>query len=69
MSAKKSASLRASELRLRAPRGQAMVEYSLVTHFLLVGGALALMPVMSKLFDAFTQFYAGIFFVLTSGAI
>ncbi|MFT3709594.1 MAG: hypothetical protein QM817_18350 [Archangium sp.] len=46
-----------------------MVEYSIVTHFLLVGGALALMPVMSKLFDSISIFYKGIFFVLTSGAI
>ncbi|MBL8910064.1 MAG: hypothetical protein JNM17_05085 [Archangium sp.] len=46
-----------------------MVEYSLVSHFLLVGGALAMMPVMSKLYGAFSQFYAGVFFILNNGAI
>ena len=56
-------------LKQRLRRGQSMVEYSIVTHVLLVGGGFALMPVMSKLFDAMSQFYKGIFFVITSGAI
>jgi hypothetical protein len=46
-----------------------MLEYSLVTHFLLVGGSLALLPVMAKLFEALSTFYESIFFVLSSGAI
>ena len=59
-----------AERRLRrATRGQAMVEYSLVTHFMLVGGALGLLPVMAKLFEALSTFYESIFFVLSSGAI
>lgn len=54
---------------VRRPRGQAMIEYSLVTHFLLVGGALMLLPVVGMLFDALTEFYDSIFFVLNTGAI
>ncbi|MFZ5438875.1 MAG: hypothetical protein ACOZQL_02640 [Myxococcota bacterium] len=46
-----------------------MVEYSVVTHALLFFGTAAIMPVMSKLFDAFSKFYESIFFVLNSGAI
>lgn len=53
----------------RGPRGQAMLEYSLVTHFLLVGGTLMLLPVVGMLFDALTEFYDSIFFVLNTGAI
>lgn len=68
MNAKKTAKLKARSNQL-ARRGQAMVEYSLVSHFLLVGGALAMMPVMSKLYGAFSQFYAGVFFILNNGAI
>lgn len=73
MSARKSATTkRRSELARsvpRGPRGQAMVEYSVVTHFLLIGGSLALLPVMSKLFDALSKYYESIFMVLNSGAI
>jgi hypothetical protein len=46
-----------------------MVEYSVVTHFLLVGGTLALLPVMGKLFESFGKFYESVFFVLCSGAV
>ncbi len=71
MSAKKTATLRkpSADARRLRPRGQAMVEYSLVTHFILLGGSLALLPVMAKLYEALTTFYESIFFVLTSGAI
>jgi len=76
MSARKSATLkrsrRAAEAAvalLRSPRGQAMVEYSVVTHFLLLGSTIALMPMIAKLFEAFSKFYESIFFVLNSGAI
>ena len=73
MSARKSATTkRRSELARstpRRPRGQAMVEYSVVTHFLLIGGSLALLPVMTKLFDALSKYYESIFMVLNSGAI
>ena len=53
----------------RSPRGQAMVEYSVVTHFLLIGGTLALLPVMSILYDSLSKFYESIFFVLSTGAV
>ena len=72
MNAKKTASPTASERRLRrAPRGQAMIEYSVISHFILVGGmvTLGLLGRTSGLFDALTKFYESIFFVLTSGAI
>lgn len=70
MNAKKTAKLKARSSQLSwSRRGQAMVEYSLVSHFLLVGGALAMLPVMSKLYGAFSQFYAGVFFILNNGAI
>jgi hypothetical protein len=70
MSAKKTASPTGrSELKRRSPRGQAMVEYSVVTHFLLIGGALALMPVMSILYNSLSKYYESIFFVLSTGAV
>ncbi|MDP1828308.1 MAG: hypothetical protein Q8L48_33875 [Archangium sp.] len=40
-----------------------------MTHFLLIGGSLALMPVMSTLFDSLTKFYESIFLVLMTGAV
>ena len=52
-----------------SPRGQAMVEYSVVTHFLLIGGTLALMPVMSILYNSLSKYYESIFFVLSTGAV
>ena len=56
-------------LARRAPRGQAMVEYSLVTHFLLFGGGLGMIVFMGRLWDALTKFYDSMFFVLKTGAI
>ncbi|MFO0597230.1 MAG: hypothetical protein U0228_18095 [Myxococcaceae bacterium] len=46
-----------------------MVEYSVVSHFLLVGGTLALLPVMGTLFEAFSKFYESLFYVINNGAI
>lgn len=71
MSAKKTATLRnrSADRQVRRPRGQAMVEYSLVTHFILLGGSIGLLPVMAKLYEALSTFYESIFFVLSSGAI
>lgn len=54
---------------LRGPRGQAMVEYSIVSHFLLVGGGFVMMQVLPKFFEALTSYYESLFFVLSSGAI
>ena len=50
-------------------RGQAMVEYSLISHALLIGGGLGLMPIIAKLYEGLDLYYKSIFFVLTSGAI
>ncbi len=70
MNAKKSArKTRRSEAVRSSPRGQAMVEYSVVTHFLLIGGTLALMPVMSILYNSLSKYYESIFFVLSTGAV
>jgi len=56
-------------LRRLKPRGQAMVEYSVVTHALLIGGGVALLPVITRLLSALDTFYQGIYFILESGAI
>lgn len=66
MNARKSALKRR---RAAEPRGQAMIEYSIVTHFLLIGGSLALMPVMSKLYEALSKYYESIYAVLNTGAV
>lgn len=67
MSKRKSAT---TEPRVRrAPRGQAMIEYSLVSHALLLGGAFAMLPLMGVLFQSFSKFYENLFFVLNNGAI
>lgn len=53
----------------RSPRGQAMVEYSLVTHVLFIAGTFSMMPLISWLFDALSKYYESIYFVLKSGAV
>ncbi|MCL2012350.1 MAG: hypothetical protein FWG75_06150 [Cystobacterineae bacterium] len=52
--------------RRRLQRGQAMVEYSLIGHVLMVGGVAAAWPFFTVLMNAFNAYYQGIFFVLTS---
>lgn len=69
MTARKNALKKRRSAEPRAPRGQAMIEYSIVTHFLLIGGSLALMPVMSKLYDALSKYYESIYSVLNTGAV
>lgn len=51
------------------PRGQAMVEYSVVTHFLLIGGTGALLPVIVRLFEGISQFYDGVYTIIETGAL
>ncbi len=53
----------------RGPRGQAMLEYSLVTHVLFIAGTFSMMPIISWLFDALSKYYESIYFVLKSAAI
>ena len=56
-------------VRIRAPRGQAMVEYSIVAHAMLMGGALMLLPMVSQLFNALGAYYESIYFVLKTAAV
>lgn len=53
----------------RAPRGQAMVEYSVVSHFLLIGGGMLLLPLVTKLFESLSKYYESIYYVLKNSAI
>jgi hypothetical protein len=55
--------------RLRAPRGQAMVEYTIVAHALLLGTVLMLLPMVSQLLDALSAYYESLYFVLKTAAI
>jgi hypothetical protein len=58
----------ASRLR-RGPRGQAMVEYSIIAHALLIGGTLLLLPVITTLLDALTTFYDSVYAILQTAAL
>ena len=71
MRAKRTAKMKSAERRklLKSPRGQAMVEYSVITHFLLVGGSFVMMKILPTFFQALTSYYESLFFVLSSGAI
>lgn len=51
------------------PRGQAMVEYSIVSHFLLLGGGMALLPVIAEVLKALDIYYQGIYYILEIGAV
>jgi len=53
----------------RRPRGQAMVEYSLISHFMLIGGTLLLLPVINQLLNAITTFYDSVYTVIQTAAI
>ena len=53
----------------RRLRGQAMVEYSVVTHFILIGGTFTFLQSYVQFYDALTKFYKGVYFVLNNAAI
>ncbi len=55
--------------RLRAPRGQAMVEYSVISHFILIGGTLLLLPVVTELFNGISQFYDSVYTIIETAAV
>ena len=55
--------------KLKAPRGQAMVEYSVVTHFLLIGGTGVLLVVVPRLFEGITKFYDSVYTVVETAAL
>ena len=49
-------------------RGQAMVEYSVVSHFLLFSGTVLLLPLIAKLYAALDAFYRGMYMVISQGS-
>lgn len=55
--------------RRLSARGQAMVEYSVITHFLLIGGTVLLLPVITKLYEGLSAYFESIYFVLHTAAI
>jgi hypothetical protein len=62
---------RRDRVRPAGPRGQAMVEYSVIAHFILLGGGMALVPIIfgpEGLFEALNRFYDSVYFVLSTGA-
>jgi hypothetical protein len=59
----------AKATKRKSPRGQAMVEYSVVSHFLLLGGTMALVPVISKLFEGISFFYDGVYTIIETAAL
>lgn len=54
---------------LRAPRGQSMVEYSVISHFILFSGTLFLLPVITQLFQGLTKFYDSVYTVIQTAAL
>jgi hypothetical protein len=50
----------------RAPRGQAMLEYSLVAHALLLGGVFLTWPFLVHLMTALSLYFKSIYFVVSS---
>lgn len=58
-------------LRRRRSRGQAMIEYSIVTHALLAIGAASAMGISQylRLFEGLDIYLKSIYFVLQTGAV
>jgi hypothetical protein len=55
--------------RRRSPRGQAMLEYSAVSHYLLIGGAGTLLYFAKELYNMLSLYFEGIYFVLRSSSV
>ncbi len=51
---------------LKRPRGQAMIEYSIVAHALLIGGAAVCWPFLVYLMRALSIYFKSIYFVISS---
>jgi hypothetical protein len=50
----------------KSRRGQAMVEYTMVSHVLLIGGAAATWPFMSFMMKGMNLYYQSIFWMLST---
>lgn len=61
-------SAKQSLLRLSS-RGQAMLEYSLVTHLILGGGTLMFMVVFVRFMNSLNMFFDSIYYVLQSSMV
>lgn len=61
-------SVKQSLIRLSS-RGQAMLEYSLVTHLILGGGTLMFMVVFVRFMNSINQFFDSIYYVLQSSMV
>ncbi|MBL9037355.1 MAG: hypothetical protein JNG84_02465 [Archangium sp.] len=55
--------------RRRAPRGQAVTEYALISHVILLGGTISMIPVFMVIFENVSNYYRGFYFVLSTGAL
>lgn len=55
--------------KLKAPRGQAMVEYSVVSHAILFLGSATMMPIVKRLFEGISLFYDSVYTVIETAAL
>jgi hypothetical protein len=76
MSASRPAEMRRTRTEHRRPgatgssrRGQAMVEYSVITHALLIGGTILLLPAVTRLYEGLSAYFESIYFVLHTAAL
>jgi Flp pilus assembly pilin Flp len=60
---------RTKRLSLLSARGQAMIEYSLVSHLMLGIGATTMLFFYVRLMDAINTFFDSIYFVLQSSLV
>lgn len=58
-----------SPTRRKSPRGQAMVEYSVVSHAILFGGSMMMLPIIQKLFEGISLFYDGVYTIIETAAL
>jgi hypothetical protein len=54
------------KLAKRYRRGQAMIEYTLVAHAILIGGAVMAWPFLVYMMRALSIYFQSIFFIITS---
>lgn len=55
--------------KARRPRGQAMVEYSIISHFILFSGTLFLLPVIKTLLESISKFYDSVYAIIQTAAM